>query len=399
MSETSPLLRQEPDPRRSLHDRIVDVFQHIPSHSDIDNEGIKNHQQGLGITTSSGPDARFRLLESYNQSDPVCGERRCSHGTFSPRPGDAEGHKYLGMLNGRSGYGAVAATGTASSHFGGGGGHDDDEDLPESRTESEYLSQTKSSLSALSMNKHRKLYARLGDCLFSPRKSKILIVVRRYISYYIPLFIWISQYRWGFLRGDLIAALTIASIYIPMALSLASNLAHAPPINGLYSFVIHPFVYAILGSCPLLVVGPEAAGSLLTGAIVKTSVSQGDSGEDNGMENAMVIGITTAMTGAMILVAGITRLGFLDNVLSRPFLRGFITAIGFVIFVDQLIPELGLAAQAKEAGVSHAATVGKLSFIFQHGHKCHSLTAVVSLVSFGIIMMLRYIWCFSSLVV
>lgn len=213
--------------------------------------------------------------------------------------------------------------------------------------------------------------------------------MRRYISYYIPLFNWIGQYRWSFLRGDLIAALTIASIYIPMALSLASNLAHAPPVNGLYSFVIHPLVYAVLGSCPLLVVGPEAAGSLLTGAIVKASVSQGDSGEDNRMESAMVIGIATAMTGAMILVAGLTRLGFLDNVLSRPFLRGFITAIGFVIFVDQLIPELGLAAEAKEAGASHAATVGKLSFIVHHARECHALTAIVSLVSFGIIMLFR----------
>lgn len=173
-----------------------------------------------------------------------------------------------------------------------------------------------------------------------------------------------------------------------MALSLASNLAHGPPINGLYSFVIHPFVYAILGSCPLLVIGPEAAGSLLTGEIVKASVRNGHSGED-GVENAVIIGITTAMTGAMILVAGLTRLGFLDNVLSRPFLRGFITAIGFVIFVDQLIPELGLAGRAQDEGVSHGSTVGKLTFMARNVGNCHLLTSVVSLVSFAIIMLFR----------
>lgn len=174
-----------------------------------------------------------------------------------------------------------------------------------------------------------------------------------------------------------------------MALSLASNLAHAPPINGLYSFVIHPFIYAILGSCPLLVVGPEAAGSLLTGAIVKASLGGSDAGDDNGTESAIIIGIVTAMTGAMILIAGLTRLGFLDNVLSRPFLRGFITAIGFVIFVDQLIPELGLATKAKETGVSHGTTVSKLSFIIRNVGDSHLLTSVVSLVSFGIIMLFR----------
>jgi len=176
-----------------------------------------------------------------------------------------------------------------------------------------------------------------------------------------------------------------------MALSLASNLAHAPPVNGLYSFVIHPLVYAVLGSCPLLVVGPEAAGSLLTGAIVKASLLPDDSPEEANVKSAMVVGIATAMTGAMILIAGLTRLGFLDNMLSRPFLRGFITAIGFVIFVDQLIPQLGLVELANETGASHGTTVAKLSFIVRNARESHALTAVVSLVSFGIIFFFRYV--------
>lgn len=185
------------------------------------------------------------------------------------------------------------------------------------------------------------------------------------------------------------AALTVSSIYIPMALSLASNLAHAPPVNGLYAFVIHPFIYAILGSCPLLVVGPEAAGSLLAGAIAKANSRAGDSGDDDLAENAIVIGIASAMTGAMILVAGLTRLGFLDNMLSRPFLRGFITAIGFVILVDQLIPELGLGDQARNAGVSHGTTVAKLGFIVRNAGNSHLLTSVVSLVSFATILLFQ----------
>lgn len=187
----------------------------------------------------------------------------------------------------------------------------------------------------------------------------------------------------------MIAAMTVASIYIPMALSLSENLAHAPPVNGLYAFVFHPFLYAILGSSPLLVVGPEAAGSLLVGQIVKNSVNQGHSGEDDPIANAMVVGVATTMAGVMILVAGLTRLGFLDNVLSRPFLRGFITAIGFVIFVDQLIPEVGLTDLSKETGVSHGTTVEKLVFFFKNIRKCHGLTSAVSLGSFGIIMMFR----------
>lgn len=157
MSETSPLLRQESDAHRSLHDRIVDVFRppgssRVAEGTGFDDNGGQGRRE-LGITTSSDPDARARLLESYNQLNPVCGERRCSHGTFSPRPGDAERQTYLGTSNGRFGYGGVGDAGTSSSHFSGGG--------PESHPESEYTSQMKSSLSALSMNEHNKLYARL----------------------------------------------------------------------------------------------------------------------------------------------------------------------------------------------------------------------------------------------
>ena len=61
----------------------------------------------------------------------------------------------------------------------------------------------------------------------------------------------------------------MASIYIPMALSLSANLAHLPAIHGLYGFAIQPLIYAILGSCPMMVIGPEAAGSLLMGSAIR----------------------------------------------------------------------------------------------------------------------------------
>jgi len=172
-----------------------------------------------------------------------------------------------------------------------------------------------------------------------------------------------------------------------MALSLASNLAHAPPINGLYSFVINPFFYAILGSSSQLIVGPEAAGSLLVGSVVKATVESGHSSEADDVIHAQVVGTVTGLAGAFILIAGFTRLGFLDNVLSRPFLRGFITAVGVVIFVDQLIPELGLHDRA--SAVNHASTAEKFLFILQNGEYAHKLTAVVAFSSFAIIMLFR----------
>lgn len=182
----------------------------------------------------------------------------------------------------------------------------------------------------------------------------------------------------------------MASFYIPMSLSYASNLSHVPAINGLYSFVFQPLIYALLGTSPQMVVGPEAAGSLLVGSVVRTSVDVGLSGEEDDILNARIAGLVTCMSGAVIFVAGLTRLGFLDSVLSRPLLRGFISAIGFVILADQLIPEMGLSHRAKELHASHGSSVEKLMFLAENVQYAHSLTCGVAFASFAIIMILRY---------
>jgi MFS superfamily sulfate permease-like transporter len=210
----------------------------------------------------------------------------------------------------------------------------------------------------------------------------------RYLRYYLPILNWTQQYKWKYFKGDLIAAITMASFYIPMALSYASNLAHVPPVHGLYSFALNPLIYAILGTCPQMIVGPEAPGSLLVGEIVRENIKKGTTGDDDGRRNAEIAGIVTSMAGAFILVAGLFRLGFLDNVLSRPFLRGFISAIGVVIFVDQLIPEMGLARLAADE-VSHGSCLDKLVFLLRNAGKAHGLTCAMSFTAFFVIMFFR----------
>ncbi|KAL3438274.1 sulfate transporter family-domain-containing protein [Aspergillus tetrazonus] len=346
----------ESDHSRSLRDRIIELFRPPASATFLPRMTVHNNTMGdfdeSAGSNSSQVDSRTPLLGSYDRREPPCGMGdSCNHGTFTPRVESDDWRT------------------NAMPEFGG-------ERYPTGST-------SRRSTSAAPSARGLENFPAGASTPLTIKYSK-----SQYISYYIPFFTWISQYRLSYLRGDISAALTVASIYIPMGLSL-SNIAHAPPINGLYSFVLQPFIYAILGSSPLLVVGPEAAGSLLTGAIVKESVNQGSSGEDDEAANAIVVGVATALAGLMILVAGIFRLGFLDNVLSRPFLRGFITAIGFVIFVDQFIPELGLAAEAKDAGVTHGSTVDKLLFILKNITHSHSLTAAVAFTSFAIIMVFR----------
>ncbi|OJD15429.1 hypothetical protein AJ78_04304 [Emergomyces pasteurianus Ep9510] len=358
MSESDPIRSQQAS---SLRDRVANVFRPrspqrrspSPPPSSVSRER-RGREAGSPSTGEVNP--RTRLLESYERCEPACGSHPCTHGTFSPRPSSAGRGVSVSPAR-KNGTGRYTDTSRAAS--------DRDDAIP-------------SPIGPPSRATTKQLAKKHG-------------VNRRnmYISYYIPFFNWIIQYRWSYLQGDLISAITVASIYIPMALSLASNVAHSPPMNGLYSFVFHPLVYAVLGSSPLLVVGPEAAGSLLVGTVIRGAINSGETMEDDAAMISQIVGVVTGLSGAMVLIGGITRLGFLDNILSRPFLRGFISAIGFMIFVDQLIPQLGLGSLAKQSGSAHGSSVEKLGFLFRNLSSAHGLTCAVALGSFAVIMVFR----------
>ena len=305
------------------------------------------------------------LLDDYHRSH-ACGSSKCNHGTFTPRAqslkssrssDDGDNRSFREHL--RRNFSGSNLDGTSSRR-------------PARGSIAEFGERA--------LNTTKQLASQYGI-----KGDRML-----YLSYYIPFIKWIRQYRWSFLKGDLIAAITMASFYIPMSLSYASNLGHIPPINGLYSFVFSPLVYALLGSCPQMVVGPEAAGSLLVGTVVQTCIERGEAHETDDVLHAQIAGVVTGIAGGVIFIAGLSRLGFLDSVLSRPFLRGFISAIGFVIFVDQLIPELGLSEVAKTVpGVIHGSSAAKVGFLFQNIGESHALTALVSITAFVVIMVLR----------
>ncbi|GAP86999.1 putative sulfate transporter [Rosellinia necatrix] len=293
----------------------------------------------------------------------------CSHGTFSPRattppPGETHAESGTASLLG-SDRSATPSDAPSSS-------------LPRGRW--------RKSLSNMMKSKKMATSSALAE------QHGIQDSWYMYISYYVPCLIWMRQYSWSWLKGDFTAAITMVSMYLPMALSYAENLAHVSPINGLYAFVFQPLVYALLGSSPQMIVGPEAAGALLVGSIVKSSVDLGDGTEDNAVLQSRIAAAAVGLSGAYVFIMGLGRFGFIDNVLSRPFLRGFISSIGLVIFIDQMTPVLGLTQAARHLpSVPHPSTVDKLRFVFTHLGEWHQLSGLIGIVSFVVIMVLREI--------
>ncbi|KAF2193103.1 high affinity sulfate transporter 1 [Zopfia rhizophila CBS 207.26] len=373
--QTSP--DSEPRPSSSRQHALAvstDGIHPIPDHASAhSNDEVVSPPPTDGILeTDLEPNVRTRLLNHQNwDQGSCCGSETCNHGTFSPRPWTHRSYGSFDSTMSRDGFG-----GRYPGSLGSGPG--ESADATHALLGDTIVDGVLGGGSGQKISTTRYLAERHGI-----KNQRIM-----YLAYYIPVLNWVRQYKLRYLRGDFVAALTMASFYIPMSLSYASNLAHLPPIYGLYSFALNPLIYALLGTCPQMVVGPEAPGSLLTGEVVRENIRKGTSGDHDGILNAQIAGIVTCMAGAFIFVAGLFRLGFLDNVLSRPFLRGFISAIGIVIFVEQLIPEMGLAKLAADQ-VSHGSTLDKIVFLVHNVDKAHGLTFAISFGAFAIIMFFR----------
>jgi sulfate permease, SulP family len=137
--------------------------------------------------------------------------------------------------------------------------------------------------------------------------------------------------RW---RADVVAGLTTAAVVIPKAMAYAA-IAGLPLAIGLYTVLVASAVYAVTGTSRVLSVTTTSALAVLTGTAIAPLVA-------GGVEPQAAAAALCLITGAMLLVGGAFRLGFLADFMSAPVLIGFKGAIGVVIVVDQLPKLLGL---------------------------------------------------------
>lgn len=154
-------------------------------------------------------------------------------------------------------------------------------------------------------------------------------------SRFLPIPRWARQYRRPYLRGDLTAGVTVAVMLIPQGMAYAS-LAGMPPATGLYAAIVGIVAYALLGTSSSLAVGPVAITSLLTVSGLQAITSPDDP------SYATAAALLALTVGAILLLAGVLRLGFLVNFLSHPVVSGFTSAAAVTIAVSQLKDLLGV---------------------------------------------------------
>ena len=145
----------------------------------------------------------------------------------------------------------------------------------------------------------------------------------------LPALVWARHYNLKHLRNDAIAAAVVAVMLIPQALGLAL-VAGVPPQAGLYAAMSGLTIYALFGSSRCLSVGPVAVLSLMTAAALSRLPLE------TSAEYAAAALTLSFMTGAILLLAGFFRLGFVANFIPRPVLVTFITASAILIALSQM---------------------------------------------------------------
>jgi high affinity sulfate transporter 1 len=191
-----------------------------------------------------------------------------------------------------------------------------------------------------------------------------------------PIFSSLSGYdakRW--LRGDVIAGLTVWAVLVPEALAYAS-IAGVSPVVGLYAAPPALVLYAAFGSSRHLVVGPMSATAALSAAAVADLTTGGPD------DILAFTGVLAVVTGALALLAGLLRLGFLANFISEPVLKGFIIGLALTIMIGQIPKLLGIEKSDGDFFDQLWGTVRHLGDI-------HGRTLAVGAISLAIVLALR----------
>ncbi len=144
----------------------------------------------------------------------------------------------------------------------------------------------------------------------------------------LPILSWLPNYTRSQFRGDVVGGMTVGIILIPQGIAYAL-IAGLPPIYGLYTALVPQVMYAIFGSSRQVAIGPVAMDSLIVAAGVSTLAL---TGTDSYIEIAILLAL---MVGAIQLLMGVFRLGFIVNFLSKPVISGFTSAAALIIGFNQ----------------------------------------------------------------
>ena len=149
-------------------------------------------------------------------------------------------------------------------------------------------------------------------------------------------------YRLGYLRHDVVAGLVLTALLIPAGMGYAEA-AGLPAVNGLYATMVPLVAYALFGPSRILVLGPDSAIVPLIAAVVLPLASA------DPAHRVALAGLLAVFAGLICVAAGISRLGFITDLLSKPVRYGYINGLALIVLVSQLPKLFGFPVSAEES--------------------------------------------------
>jgi len=153
---------------------------------------------------------------------------------------------------------------------------------------------------------------------------------------WLPGWLTLRQYQIGWLPNDIVAGLVLSTMLVPvgMAYAVASGL---PGIYGLYATIIPLLAYAVFGPSRLLVLGPDSSlAAVILGVVLPLSVG-------DPQRAVALAGMMAIVSGIVCILAGVGRLGFITELLSKPIRYGYMNGIALTVLISQLPKVFGFS--------------------------------------------------------
>ena len=206
-----------------------------------------------------------------------------------------------------------------------------------------------------------------------PTAARPTSIVQRLL----PILGWLPAYRRAWLLPDVLAGLAVWAVMVPEGMAYA-GIVGVPPIMGLYTIVPPLIAYALLGTSRLLVVGPDTATGLISALTVGAIAAPGTA-DFSTLTSTLAI-----LIGALFLLFGALRMGWVAAFIPTPVMRGFIEGLVCVTIIGQVPHLLGISGTAGNFFT-------KLWFVLQHISDVSLGPMVTGLVSLIAMQFLRHL--------
>lgn len=157
---------------------------------------------------------------------------------------------------------------------------------------------------------------------------------------WLPGLVTLRHYQASWLSRDLAAGLVLTTMLVPVGIAYAEA-SGVPGIYGLYATIIPLLAYALFGPSRILVLGPDSA---LAAPILAVVVQYAASDPQRAIAIASLMAL---VSGAVCMIAGLLRLGFITELLSKPIRYGYMNGIAFTVLISQLPKLFGLKVDSE----------------------------------------------------